>query len=134
MSTAIGEGLFTQEQQEYVNSVKDEDLRAHLLYQVRLRDNMERDRDAFEKQAGEWPSVEKAVERITAEMIKDKSEGSYYHSWQCNIAMAFRDEWERHDTSKYVKSEHLHMVANNAAKNFLDLLCSQPTIQNQPNH
>lgn len=126
MSTAIGEGLFTQEQHDYVNSVGDADLRAHLLHQVRLRDNMERDRDAFEKQAAEWPSVAKAVERITSAMLEDKSEGSYYYSWQANIAMAFQDEWNRHDENKYCKSEHLHMVANNAAKNFLDLLCAKP--------
>lgn len=41
-------GLFTKEQKEYVDSVAEEDLRSHLLHQVRLRDNMEKDRDAFE--------------------------------------------------------------------------------------
>lgn len=41
--------LFTKDQHDYVNRVKDEDLRYHLLYQVRLRDNMEKDRDAFER-------------------------------------------------------------------------------------
>ena len=123
--TEQAEGLYTNEQIYYVNSVKDEDLRAHLLHQVRLRDNMEKDRNAFEKQAGEWPSVAKAVERIITEMNQDKSPGSYYYSWQANIAMAFKDEWNRWEKPEC----YVHEVANNSAANFLELLCSK---QSQP--
>lgn len=118
------ESLFTQEQINYVNSIKDEDLRGHLLHQIRLRDNMEADRDAFEKQSAVEPSIEKAMRRLTSELSADKSEGSYYYSWQANIAMAFKDEFERqypHSSTGYLFD--LHLIANNAAKNFLDILC-----------
>ena len=124
MSTgASAEGLYTQEQIDYVNSVSDENLRDHLLHVVRLRDNLSQDRDAFEKAAGAWPSVAKAIERITTEMGNDKSPGSYYYLWQANIAMAFKDEWNRWDKPEC----YVHEVANNAAKNFLDLLCAKPS-------
>lgn len=46
---ATPEGMYTEQQINYVNSVKDEQLRSHLLHQVRLRDIMEQDRDAFER-------------------------------------------------------------------------------------
>lgn len=49
VDTATVTGIFTKEQQDYVASVSDENLRSHLLHQVRLRDNMESDRNAFEK-------------------------------------------------------------------------------------
>jgi hypothetical protein len=38
MCGELGEGLFTEKQQEYVAGVDDADLRATLLHQVRLRD------------------------------------------------------------------------------------------------
>lgn len=44
----VSESLFTQEQFDYVMSVPDIYLRSHLLHQVRLRDNMEADRNNFE--------------------------------------------------------------------------------------
>jgi len=46
-------GFFTDKQLSYVNSVSEKDLRSHLLHQVRLRDNMECDRDSFEKMYNE---------------------------------------------------------------------------------
>lgn len=128
MNTEINaEGLFTQDQKDYVASVKDEDLRDHLLHQVRLRDNMEKDRDAFEKLAGQWPSLEKACYRLIVELKQDKSEGSYYYAWQANIAMAFKDEFERRmgDQDTCVGKHTLHIIANEAAKNFLDLLIKE---------
>lgn len=120
---ASATGLYTQEQIDYVNSVSDENLRDHLLHVVRLRDNLSQDRDAFEKAAGAWPSVAKSIERITTEMNNDKSPGSYYYSWKANIAMSFLDEWNRWDKPEC----YIHEVANNAAKNFLDLLCAKPS-------
>ena len=42
-------GIYTKKQIDYVNSVPDSELRSHLLHQVRLRDNMEADRDSFQK-------------------------------------------------------------------------------------
>lgn len=68
MSNTIAEGIFTQEQIDYVNGVKDEDLRSALLHQVRLRDNMESDRNSFEKQASAEnkarPGFEKELESL----------------------------------------------------------------------
>jgi hypothetical protein len=120
-------GLYTQEQIDYVNNISDSELKDHLLHQIRLRDNLRADRDAFEKQAGAWPSVPKAMERIIKELSEDKSEGSYYYSWQANVAMAFKDEFQRnYDIDK----GNIHQVANNAARNFLDMLCHKPEPEN----
>ncbi len=44
-----GGGLFTDKQMDYVNIVKDKDLRATLLHQIRLRDNLRDERDELEK-------------------------------------------------------------------------------------
>ena len=49
----VSESLFTQEQFDYVMNVPEIYLRSHLLHQVRLRDNMEADRNAFEKMYNE---------------------------------------------------------------------------------
>jgi hypothetical protein len=49
MDKGINHNDFTQEQIDYVSSIKNEDLRSNLLHQIRLRDSMESDRDNFEK-------------------------------------------------------------------------------------
>lgn len=64
------------------------------------------------------------IEELIKELRKDKSEGSLYHVYQCNIAMQFQDEFKRF-TSNYGPFEaanNIHRISNNAAKNFLDLL------------
>lgn len=63
--------------------------------------------------------ISKAIEVLQKELNKDKFEGSYYYSWQANIAMAFKDEFNR--TPEVFKND-IHNIANQAAKNFLDLL------------
>lgn len=47
--------LYTQEQRQYVGSLPDDPatLKKHLLHQVRLRDNLRRDRDVFEQKCRE---------------------------------------------------------------------------------
>jgi len=35
--------------------------------------------------------LEKVVATLCEELAKDKSEGSYYYSWQANIAVQFQD-------------------------------------------
>ena len=50
---------------------------------------------------------------LIKELKKDKSEGSYYHTWQANIAMAMFDELN----GKATKEE-----CNNGAKRFLEIL------------
>ena len=74
-----------------------------------------------------------AVEVLKKELGKDKLEGSYYHAWQYGISMAFKDCMEQAgvhspDTENHsilVTRYMLHEIANQAAKNFLDLLIKQ---------
>ena len=67
--------------------------------------------------------LKQAVDVLCKALNKDKSEGSYYHSWQANIAMAFKDEYERIYPNTVEHSKMVvHQIANNAAKNFLDIL------------
>lgn len=121
--------LYTKEQRDYVNNIPDTELRHHLLHQIRLRDNLRADRDAFEKQAAEWPSIQKAMERLIKELSADKSHSSYYHSWVANIAMAFKDEFYKYAHDNGILGTagnfNVHAIANNAAKSFLDVLCSK---------
>ena len=53
------------------------------------------------------------IKDLIEELKKDKSEGSYYYSWQANIAMAMFDELN----GKATKEE-----CNNGAKRFLETL------------
>ena len=61
------------------------------------------------------------------EMRKDKSGGSYYYSWQANIAVAFQDAY-REEFGDSPRMRHIiHEVSNNAAKRFLDQLIHIPS-------
>jgi len=52
-----------------------------------------------------------------------KKNKDYYYSWQANIAMAFRDEYDKQKRiKKNLNSSDIHEIANNGAKNFLNLL------------
>ena len=119
----IATGFFTQDQIDYVNNVKDEDLRPHLLHQVRLRDNLSKDRDTFEKAANQWPSVAKAVERLKVELSKDKGEGSYYDTWQANIMVTFYNQYIE-KKERIHSDKDMYALFEIAAKRFLDLLIS----------
>lgn len=57
MSATNCENLFIENQIKYVDSVDDKNLRADLLHQIRLRDNMSGDRDAFEKRCNELTDI-----------------------------------------------------------------------------
>jgi hypothetical protein len=50
-----------------------------------------------------------------------KEDEGYYISWKANIAMAFKDEYDR-NTKKYKNKNDIHEIANKAAKNFLNIL------------
>lgn len=74
--------------------------------------------------------LKEAVETLCQALREDKTEGSYYYSWQANIAMAFWDE-ASHEQYKgevngwegaMLDKKELHIIANNAAKRFLDSL------------
>jgi len=60
-------------------------------------------------------SIKNEMDVIRKELWNDKE---LYCGWQSNIAMAFMDECHRMG----IKHKKLHEVANNAAKNFLNLL------------
>lgn len=73
-----------------------------------------------------------AIGRLCEELEKDKSEGSYYYSWQANIAMAFQDEYRKEFGDSPKMRVFMHEVSNNAAKNFLNMLCHRPTPEPKP--
>lgn len=68
--------------------------------------------------------ITKAIKVITEELEKDKSPGSYYHTWQANIAMAFYDELCIYEFGSRVDIEKSEMalLCNRAANRFLNLL------------
>lgn len=75
--------------------------------------------------------ITEAITTLTEELSKDKSEGSYYYSWQANIAMSFYDELITHEFGSRIdidKSEAIS-ICNKAAKRFLDQLCHKPEIE-----
>lgn len=59
-----------------------------------------------------------AIEVLCNE-LKDEN---YYRSWKDNIAMAFKDEFVRQRNDSEESSEDIHLIANNAADNFLKQL------------
>lgn len=66
-----------------------------------------------------------AMNILRSELAKDTTKGSYYYSWQANIAMAFQAEWSRQaEAREYIDLGKLEIdeIANTAAKNFLNLL------------
>lgn len=66
--------------------------------------------------------VPAAVKCVTEAM---KADTDYRYSWQANIAMAFKDEVYRYQLrtkKKYLSAKDYHVIANEAADNFLNLL------------
>lgn len=61
--------------------------------------------------------IKKELDVIRKELQNPTDEGLYI-AWHSNIAMAFVDACDKEG----IKHEKLHDVANNAAKNFLNLL------------
>lgn len=53
-----------------------------------------------------------------------KSEPEFFMTYQANIAMAFYDAYQgARKTNKYISNFLLRHIANQAAKNFLNLWC-----------
>lgn len=72
-------------------------------------------------------NLKKSVTVLIDALRQDKSDGSYYYSWQSNIAMAFHDEFMKmvNNGEIEVKFKHsftFHDCCNNSAKAFLDNL------------
>lgn len=124
--------LYNQEQMDYVNGIKDEDLRSHLLHQIRQCENMRQDRDNFERRINQLKLNDKVVIDLQ-DFRNDKSEGSYYYSWQANIAMSILDQLV--DEKLLMPGSRLytyfHEAANNGAKRFLDQLCHNTTTEKE---
>lgn len=59
-------------------------------------------------------TTEQAVKHLVSELRKDREPGSYYYSWQSNIAMSIYDTFPQMDNK--------HDLCNEAAKRFLELL------------
>jgi len=56
-----------------------------------------------------------------------KSDDELYNAYRANIAMAFYDEVAREKERtnyRYLNREQIHLIANQAAANFLNLLIS----------
>lgn len=48
-----------------------------------------------------------------------------YYVWQSNIAMAFKDSYyhyKQENDKQYINNKDMYLIANDAAKNFLNLL------------
>ena len=60
------------------------------------------------------------VTKVTEEIINDSE---LYFAYQSNIAMQFVDEFSRCN-KKYKNKKDIHKIANQAAKNFLNLWAS----------
>ena len=59
--------------------------------------------------------IKKEMDVVCSALREDKE---LYYGWQSNIAMAFVDEFNK----KHPDGLSMHEIANQAAKNFLDLL------------
>lgn len=64
--------------------------------------------------------VPEAIE-ILRDAMKDPS---YRIGWEANIAMAFKDEYQRQGGNE--SASLIHSIANKAANNFIDSLCFKP--------
>lgn len=53
-----------------------------------------------------------------------KEDADLYYTWQSNIAMAFKDRFEKENI--HFDFKIIHEVANDAAKNFLNQLINIP--------
>lgn len=71
-------------------------------------------------------TIKEAVDQLVKALKEDPG---YYNAWQANIAMSFQDEWRRKaDSCPTILDTgdlDIHEIANDAAKNFLNLLCSE---------
>lgn len=69
-------------------------------------------------------TISAAIKTIAKEIREDDG---YREGWQANIAMSFYDAFRNSPHGPDVPHEELHEIANRAAKNFLGLLCAEPT-------
>lgn len=65
--------------------------------------------------------IEMTFSKMLDELRADKSEGSYYYTWQANIAVAMQDAFADAEDKT-----DIHKISNDGAKRFLDLLIRLP--------
>ncbi len=66
------------------------------------------------------------LKELIKRLNKDRE---YRYGWQANIAMAFKDEYDR-NKKKYKNREDIHKIANQAARNFLNTLTAEKGFTN----
>ncbi len=60
------------------------------------------------------------------DQLKDDPE--YRYAWKANIAMAFKDrvgQYKKENDKQVLSNEDIHIVANEAAEYFLQLICDE---------
>lgn len=71
------------------------------------------------------PTLEEAIKVLQKHFREDKSEGSYYHSWMCNIEMCVYDAMKDNGNIKEFNQDIILNMCKEGAKNFLDLLIKE---------
>jgi len=64
------------------------------------------------------------MKELTSNLKKDKELAM---AWKANIEMAYKDseaQYKKKTGKKVLNRQDIHIVANNAAEHFIDLLCS----------
>lgn len=61
------------------------------------------------------------ISKLVEALREDQSNGSYYHSWKSNIAMAIKDTWDSEVTTG-LRDSNIMSFCNSAAERFLKLL------------
>lgn len=71
-------------------------------------------------------NIQEAIKALITALNEDEE---YRYSWQANIAMQFKDEWQRAVDAGGLPHipEQIHQIANDAAVSFLNLLCRETT-------
>ncbi len=67
--------------------------------------------------------LQEGLTNITNALKRDEQ---FYYAYKANIAMAFKDrvsQYKKEKNKKVLSNEDIHIIANEAADNFLKLLC-----------
>lgn len=106
-----------KEYREVQKEVSEEELEK---YWSIVSDTDENKPEKFKKEY----QLKKAVEVLCNALREDKSEGSYYYSWQANIAMCMYDSFDGSEID-LIGDKNLLDICNKGAKTFLNLLIKQ---------
>lgn len=69
-------------------------------------------------------NIKEAIDTLVLALEEDgKEPGSYYYSWQANIAMCIYDEFQSRPFPIMLPEEY-NMIFNKGAQRFLDMLIS----------